>query len=93
MDHAIGTDPSLVPGLGSHQVCLPQKGHAGGDELVEALEGEGGLRFMVDEEGLVQGAVAAEGGEDVAQATFGGEAALLEAKAPELPLLESMLNV
>lgn len=81
MDHAVGANESLFPGLGAEEASLDEEGHRLSQQLIEALDGHFDESVLVYEDGFFTGGVLADGGQPIAQAAFGREEAVLEAEA------------
>jgi len=82
VDHPVGADEGLLPGLGGDEPGVKEEGDRLGDEVVEVLQGDLGASLFVylDGDGVAVLGVAAEGRQPVAEAAFGGETAVLEAE-------------
>jgi hypothetical protein len=84
VEHAVGTDQGLAPGLGAEQTGVTNQVHRTNQQLVQALDGHFDAVLLVQlhrQRVPCSVGVATEGGEEVAQPTFGGVDAVGEAKA------------
>ena len=81
MDHAVRADEGLFQSVGAEEVGLDEESYRLGQQLIEVLDGYFNEPILVYEDGFFSGGVATDGGQPIAQATFGGEDAILEAKA------------
>lgn len=82
MEHAIRADEGLLPRFLAEETAVDHQPDRLGNELVEELDSDLNelVRLLAQHDGLVADGVLPDGDEPVAQAAFGGEALLLEAK-------------
>ncbi len=62
------------------EAVLDQEGDGLGQQVIETLDGDLDVLFLVDQHLLVRGGVLTQGGEPIAQAPFGGVVTVLEAE-------------
>jgi hypothetical protein len=82
VDHAIGTDEGLLPGLGADETSVEDEGDRLSNEFVEIFNGDLDeiLLIHLDCDRIPIGRVKSKGSQPVTEAAFGGEDAILEAE-------------
>jgi len=82
VDHSVRADESLFPGPWAEEAIFDQEEHRLDQQLVELLDGDLEMLFLVDEGGFAVGGILAKSGEPVTESSFGGEDAMLKAEEP-----------
>ena len=75
VEHAVGTNLGLAPGLWAEQTGFTNQGNGTGQELIQVLDSDLDRALLIQFHGhrvAVGVRLTPEGGEEVTQATFGG---------------------
>ena len=81
VEHAIGADQGLLPGLGTDEACLMDEGDGLDQQLVEALSSD---RLTIQQDGFLGRGMLAQSSQEMAQATFGRVLVVVESEKPSI---------
>ena len=80
MEHPVGANEAIFPGLRGDETSLEDEGHRLNDQLIEELDSDLSEVFFVDENRVAILRVKPKSRQPMAQSAFSGKVAIFEAK-------------